>query len=405
VPTSLERIDWVIGLDTDPVRRNLLITQAYHDLSAALSTALGRENANWCTFATWASRTAGRFIRTEEVPLPIRLLLGRLDPIEVSLARIHEVLKRADDDGIFDDDSILETVRDVVDDTGTLVAAGNLTVFAELAPLFSRTLEALASNDQPSALDELSDTLAAAPSEAGGQHLLRAALRNYANARSQPDGRRKAALMLLANGQVGLHEQIRLQPFIAASIDAPISTAVAEALNTVGASLPEPAANELRAITTRLGRPIAKGAARLWEEFATRELMTLSLPDGNLMLGRDLPAPRGQPLYPPLLDPISEPETAALLESFDAYSATATGSGAIDWAQLRDRMRYILDPFSLPPTRRDTHDSAIRYRTTPRTSAERITDSNALREPWLRLTNRPALIERRRSRRDLLWRR
>src|SRR4051794_30910209 len=86
-PTSLERVEWVIGLDGEPARRNLLITQTYHDLSAALAHALGPESANWCTFATWASRTAGRFIREDEVPHVFRLLLGRFEPVHVTLAR------------------------------------------------------------------------------------------------------------------------------------------------------------------------------------------------------------------------------------------------------------------------------------------------------------------------------
>ena len=59
--TSVEWVDWVIHLDEEPVRRNLLITQGYHDLSRALAGSLGYENRNWCTFATWASGTAGRF--------------------------------------------------------------------------------------------------------------------------------------------------------------------------------------------------------------------------------------------------------------------------------------------------------------------------------------------------------
>lgn len=48
---SIERIDWIVGLDDDPGRRNFLITQCYHDLSTGLAQALGSENANWCTFA------------------------------------------------------------------------------------------------------------------------------------------------------------------------------------------------------------------------------------------------------------------------------------------------------------------------------------------------------------------
>ena len=50
----------------DPVIRNLRITQAYHDLSAAAAGRIG-PTANWCTFATWASKQAGRTIRKEDL--------------------------------------------------------------------------------------------------------------------------------------------------------------------------------------------------------------------------------------------------------------------------------------------------------------------------------------------------
>lgn len=43
----------------DPVLRNLQITQCYHELSAAMAGRTG-PGANWCTFATWASKQAGQ---------------------------------------------------------------------------------------------------------------------------------------------------------------------------------------------------------------------------------------------------------------------------------------------------------------------------------------------------------
>ena len=41
------------------VLRNLKITQMYHRLSQELALLLGDEDANWCTFACNASKTAG----------------------------------------------------------------------------------------------------------------------------------------------------------------------------------------------------------------------------------------------------------------------------------------------------------------------------------------------------------
>jgi hypothetical protein len=344
-PASPERVSWIVALDADPVRRNLLITQTYHELSTRLAPALGPGNANWCTFATWASRTAGRFIREEEVPRLFHRLLEGSEPVRVTLARADEALTRVHEEAALGHDGLLAVVRGVVADVSTLIAAGNLVVFAELAPVFAQTLAVLAASPGPDALDPMAASLKPGLSERGGQSMLASALRHYAAARAEPDQRRRAALMLLANGQVGLHEQIRLQPYIAGSIDAPLRDALYVALDGIGQSLPRRVAHSVHAVASRLFHPVADLVSRLWEEFATRELMTLSLPDGELLLGADLPAPPGAPLYPPVLDPIDGPDTIELLDQYGADRPGRTSPGAVDWATLTDRMRYILDLF------------------------------------------------------------
>src|SRR3712207_2285506 len=50
----------------NPVLRNLEITHCYALLAAAVAQRTG-EGANWCTFATWASRQAGRTVRGEDL--------------------------------------------------------------------------------------------------------------------------------------------------------------------------------------------------------------------------------------------------------------------------------------------------------------------------------------------------
>jgi hypothetical protein len=55
-----------IAAIANPVIRNLEITQCYSRLAAAFA-ARGGEGANWCTYATWASRQAGRTIRGEDL--------------------------------------------------------------------------------------------------------------------------------------------------------------------------------------------------------------------------------------------------------------------------------------------------------------------------------------------------
>jgi hypothetical protein len=101
-------------------------------------------------------------------------------------------------------------------------------------------------------------------------------------------------------------------------------------------------------------------------------MMTLKLPDQTLHLGRDLPAPPGQPLFPKVLQTISDPELGMLLAQYDSLAerseerdalraieeaaevlmgklgfgeSFALGTGADDWVQLSQRMRYILELF------------------------------------------------------------
>jgi hypothetical protein len=343
--TSLERVRWIVALDADPVRRNLLITQCYHDLSAALAQRLGVENANWCTFATWASRTAGRFIRDEEVPAAFREILVGSRRLADARARANRALAWFHPEARIDDDKVLGVARRIVHEVGELITAGNLAVFGELGPVFSRTIEALDEDADGAAVEQLAATLREGESDRGGQTLLRLALVGYAAARRTPDPRGRAELMLLANARIGLHEQIRLQPFIAGSIDAPVRLALFDTVDDVAACLPRGTRLVSRGVLRMLVLGAANEVKRHWEELCTREMMTLALPDETLVLGRSLRPPAGQPLYPPLLDPIHSRETLDFLRRRGAISPTGSARGAVNWTKLADRMRYIVDLF------------------------------------------------------------
>jgi hypothetical protein len=340
--TSAERVQWIIGLGSDPVRRNLLITQCYHDLSAGLARRLGVENANWCTFATWASRTAGRFIRDEEVPAAFREVLVGSPRLTAAVGRANRALGWVHAEAMLEEDKILAVARRIVHEVGELITAGNLAVFSELGPVFSRTIDALDEDADGAAVDGVAATLKEGASDQGGQTLLRLALSGYAAARRTEDPHRKASLILLANARVGLHEQIRLQPYIAGSIDAPIRLALFDAVDDVAACLPWGTRLVSRGVLRVAVLGAASEAKRHWEELCTRELMTLALPGETLVLGRRLRPPAGQPLYPALLDPVADPETLRFLEE---HKALRPEGGAVNWTRLADRMRYIIDLF------------------------------------------------------------
>src|SRR4029453_3385025 len=64
VPT-VDEIERIARLG-DPIIRNLQITQCYHEISQSVAVLSGY-SANWCTFATWASKQAGQTIRQEDL--------------------------------------------------------------------------------------------------------------------------------------------------------------------------------------------------------------------------------------------------------------------------------------------------------------------------------------------------
>ena len=72
--TVTPSVEEIAGM-TDPVLRNLHITQRYHELATGLRDAGLGEDATWCAFAVWASKTAGATIRGEVLPARVRQLL------------------------------------------------------------------------------------------------------------------------------------------------------------------------------------------------------------------------------------------------------------------------------------------------------------------------------------------
>jgi hypothetical protein len=64
-PPTVDEIDR-IAQHGDAIVRNLEITQCYYEISQCVAARIGA-SANWCTFATWASKQAGQTIRQEDL--------------------------------------------------------------------------------------------------------------------------------------------------------------------------------------------------------------------------------------------------------------------------------------------------------------------------------------------------
>jgi len=348
VPTVAD-VD-AIGAIADPVIRNLRITQSYHELSAVVAERVA-PGANWCTFATWASRQAGQTIRGEDFGRAASDVLG--SPEVTALVSGVARLAAADLGPVAH--SLVPDIHRILDPVAAMrraaeaVAIGNRKVFVEIGREFARWTATAASAGAPDSAATAAFCSALRPGDPpDGQQLLRDAFAAYGSACRAPNGREKAELLLLANLLIGLHEQTRLQPEIRAALDASLD---ADAVRAELLALIFPGTwLRMRAQLARLtGRPMPADVAvdaliaavhRRIRIVLTDLLMMLRLPGVTLHLGRDVPG--GFPVE--LRDP-GNSQLRGLLSRIDPTPNATAGSGATDWANLDERMHFITDLF------------------------------------------------------------
>jgi hypothetical protein len=344
---QVEDVDRIAAI-ANPVIRNLEITECYAELTAAMRARTGGA-ADWCTFATWASRQAGRTIRGEDLLDRVDGILGRRSWLLAPLAAVSRLLLRK---GLFQPETTLgrivaaiHTPFDAFERASAAVAAGNLAVFAEIGREFARflaTVPADAAESSPEFLTFVAQLRSGAPP--GGQDYLREAFAYYQRQGREVDPSAGAAWVLLGNVKIGLHEQMRLQPQIAAAVDSPLTTAVDLGERVLHAWLP---VRRWPALINRAAVPIARAcAARLRREAIavtqqaiTESMMVLSLPTIVLSLGRNLIAPV------PAILAVAPAFLAAFVRDYDPCPAGGTACAATDWCDLAQRMHYIVHLF------------------------------------------------------------
>ena len=116
---------------------------------------------------------------------------------------------------------------------------------------------------------------------------------------------------MLANLEIGLHEQTRLQPEIREAMEAAVAPG---------------------RLQRWLGWPLQRQLTRLSREAITGSLMVLTLPGAVLALGRNLDKAVTAP---------TDPELAALLGRYEPVPPALDDCGAKDWSELDQRMHYI----------------------------------------------------------------
>ena len=345
----LDEIDRISRL-SNPILRNLQITQCYYEISQSVAGFTG-DSANWCTFATWASKQAGQTIRQEDLIRAFEERFYLSDEISAAMegiaghlrrigARLHtEVPRRA----------MLRAINPgaAFARAGDAVARGNKKVFEEIGREFARFLEFFGEQTRFEHEKTAQFCAGLRPGEPPeGQRLLSQAFTSYCEARFQT-GHDKAELILLANISAGFHEQIRLQPEIAEALNATLDSAVELKRNLMTVLLPDfyVRAREklLRDQTPYLDAALARligEVKRLIRQVITDHLMMLHLDTEVLRLGRDL-----QGTFPQQLRQIRNPRLREMLERVDITLNSLDQTGAMDWADFTDRMHFIADFF------------------------------------------------------------
>jgi hypothetical protein len=308
VTVTVEEVGRIAGL-RDPVIRNLQITECYSRLAAGVASG----GANWCTFATWASKQAGCTIRGEDLDAAVRRELG--DGFEL-LHPIRSFWRRLLRHGLLDRESRLgglvyrlHTPFDAFELASDAVARGNRKVFEEIGLQFARYLTL----DFATFMEGLQD-----PD-------LRAAFTHLEAGRAAGD----RELIVLANLEIGLHEQERLQPEIREALDA--ATAPSRPL-----------------VLRVFGWPLQRQLTRLSREVITGSFMVLTLPGVALSLARHLDIP--------LVDP-SNADLVALIARFEPAPPAVDNCGAQDWSDLHQRMHYISHLFRAYDTHSELADA------------------------------------------------
>jgi hypothetical protein len=325
--------------------RNHRITLAYGDLSHQLAHLMagtddvGQWDANWCSFATWSSKTIGTCIDRQPEHGLIHHMVRRLPaPLgrwvfsasEHLLCRGHGAIYRT-------------------------LAIGNRLVFLEIGTAIGHFVDTFRSKpdgephpefdaywvEMVAFLEELSHLdpswMAVDPPD---PRTLKAGMLAYHAALSEKDPKARAELVLLGNLLLGAYEQTRVDTYLTATL----SFFTLSWLHRI-------MRGPKRGLMAVLGRGMAAPFSTLYSLFATRFFLVLDIPRGEetvaLRVGQPVPSLDGNGTlsFPSVLRQVANPELQAVLTCYDISDGKTNKTRAANWGSFADRMNYITNLF------------------------------------------------------------
>jgi hypothetical protein len=338
---TLPRMDDTVGEIAgmaDPVLRNLWITQRYHEFAVALRDAGCGDDATWCAFAVWASKTAGATIRGEVLPGRAKDLLKDDSTQDALQQTNHGLAGRAMQK--LTHHHLGRVIEDVAGDVSSQIAACNVLVFAELAPIFSALLRGLGS--EPVTQETLAAAMAPALEALGTDPDATVAVAFEGYGRAPFAGGGRAALVLDANILAVAHEQRRLQPAIAGALNAAVSDTLKKLIETdIVRHVP---GEDARRTLDEVADGLCSLLDQAWDTALTESIMRLVTPREIFDLRQDIP-PLPDGMFPLGLRALNETPAEASYAQWDKTAGIGNPSGAHDWAELGERMNFIVNLF------------------------------------------------------------
>jgi hypothetical protein len=331
-----------VAAEDDDVLRNLRITQTYHQLSNDIIGLIGDRDANWCAFATWASRSVGDTMRLEVIPAFIDLTVGQLPLFDRVLVGVEEHLREARLRLLRPvRDGKEHRLRDLLQYVCHQLGDGNRIVFLEVGIHWTRFTASFAGGPNDEGLAKFVPTVV---NDAGQplEHLQNAFVA-YHEAMREPDLKRRAEYVLAANCLIGSWEQARLQDFITNAVEAPVAELVEELVREPLDHL-VPHAQTHRILERGISR-VQELLEDVWRDLATEGVMVCQLPDADIALGRDLSPWRHGLFFPSDLQTLSLPDVIDVWGRYNRADANGRHSAASDWLVYADRMNFIVNLF------------------------------------------------------------
>ena len=344
---SVDEVRQIVAI-ANPVIRNLRITHCYSRLAAAFAARSG-DGANWCSYATWASRQAGRTVRGEDL---LEHLGNRFARHRWALHPIRTLWRRLLRHGLFQPETRigrltaeLHTPFDAFEGASAAVARGNLRVFEEIGLEFARYLHECPPETPANAPEVRRFLDSLRPGDPEGQRYLRQGFTHYERLRFERDPKARAELTVLANLEIGFHEQTP------AAGDPRGARCRARNEGGSGAACVRIAFPLDGALV--VGRPGSGGGRyrRRRGRLPANLEQTRTRGDHGLVHGHDAAGAvlaLGTHLdddYPEVLKEPADAELIELLARFEPVAGAPDDCGARDWSDLQQRMHYIVHLF------------------------------------------------------------